>query len=155
MTERKTMLSVFTVILSLLLAVFVLLRFVDLGRFPLSNQESIHALTALSETSNTSPFWPPSEETSPISAAYNTFTVFLFELIGDSNSTARLIAALSGVGIVLCLVLLRDKLEGTQLLMLCAIFAISPVLLTASRTAGGTAISILGLTLAISILISD
>ncbi len=155
MTERKTILSVGTVTLSLLIAIFVLSRFVDLGRFPLSNQESLHALTALSETDNASPFWPPSEETSPISAAYNTFTVFLFELVGDSNSTARLIAALSGIGIVLSLVLLRHRLGGAQLLMLCAIFALSPVLLTTSRTAGGTAISVFGLTLTMSILISE
>ncbi len=155
MTERKAFFSVGSVTLGLLIAIFVLSRFVDLGRFPLSNQESVHALTALSETDNASPFWPPSEETSPISAAYNTFTVFLFELMGDSNSTARLIAALSGIGIALSLVLLRHRLEGAQLLMLCAIFAISPVLLTISRTAGGTAISVFGLTLTISILISD
>ncbi|MFA9405034.1 MAG: hypothetical protein ACERKX_04375 [Anaerolineales bacterium] len=155
MTERKTILSIGTLTLGLLIAIFVLSRVVDLGRFPLSNQESIHALTALSETDNASPFWPPSEETSPISAAYNTFTVFLFELMGDSNSTARLIAALSGIGIVLSLVFLRHRLEGAQLLILCAIFAVSPVLLTTSRTAGGAAISVFGLTLTISILISD
>ncbi len=155
MTDRKANLTVGTVALGLLLVIYMLTRFVDLGSLPLSNQESIHALTALSETDNASPFWPPPEETSPMSAAYNTFTVFLFELMGDSNTTARLIAAISGLGIVLSLVLLRDRLEGAQLLMLCAIFAVSPVLLTTSRTAGGTAISVFGITLTISLLLRE
>jgi len=62
---------------------------------------------------------------------------------GDTNVTVRLATTLLGVGIVLIPLLYRRWIGRTQALVMAGLLAISPVLLTASRTVSGTVWSIM------------
>ena len=43
----------------------------------------------------------------------------------------------AGIGLIVVLVMLRERIEDAVILLLAALFTISPVLLTIGRTAGG------------------
>ena len=151
--DRKSTTTLGSISLAVVVLLLFLSRFIHLGEVPLSNLEATHALTALSETEAASPFWPPASETAPISTSYNTSTVLIFELFGDTNATARMIAGIAGVGIVLALLILGDRLTKPRILLLSMLLLISPVLLTTSRRAGGTTLAACGMVLFFSIML--
>lgn len=118
-----------------------IMRLAGLGAAPLSPTEAQHALASW-QFLQAGPY-----ETAVISPAYNTFTSLLVYLQGVSDSSARLIPAIFGVGLVMLPWLLRNRLGKTGMLVTAALFAASPLLSAVSRTAGGEAIALFAILL--------
>jgi 4-amino-4-deoxy-L-arabinose transferase-like glycosyltransferase len=121
------------------------LRLGNLNKLPLTDSESVYALAAVSVTSEASPFWHNNEEVVPLSPAYHSLTALVFHLVGASEANARIIPALAGLMLVLTPLLARRRLGHSPTLLITFLFAISPVLLTTARTAGGTSLAALGI----------
>jgi len=151
MNSRKKYISVETVLYIVITALAAWLRLANLGFLPLTNSESAYALTAASVTPYASPFWDDDEVT-PLSPAYHMLTASLFHLLDASDSGARLIPAFAGLALVLAPILLRRRLGRPTAVILSFLFAISPALVTTSRTAGGASLASLGLVTSIALL---
>jgi len=120
-----------------------LLRFVGLGRAPLSPTEAETAL-------GTWAFWQPATANAAanaVSPAYFTLTGPLTQLLGDSDAVMRLVPALFGLGLVLLPWLLRARLGNIGALTASLLLAASPLSAAAARTAGGEAIALFALLL--------
>ncbi|MCL4263875.1 MAG: glycosyltransferase family 39 protein [Anaerolineae bacterium] len=112
------------------------LRFVDLGRIPLSAAEAELALAVWR-------FWQPGNaEIALSSPAYFTLTSLLTQIFGFSDGVMRLVPALFGLAVVCLPWLLRRQLGDAGALVVCGFLAISPLNVILSRTVGGEAIAL-------------
>lgn len=118
-----------------------IMRFVGLGRVPLSPAEAQQALAVWR-------FLQPEQVAAPSgSPAYFTLTSLLAPFLGVSDATVRLAPALFGVGLVLLPWLLRERIGSVAALMAALLLAVSPLNAIAARTAGGEAIALFALLL--------
>jgi len=151
MNGGKKFITVETVLYLAIAALAAWLRLANLGFLPLTNSEAVHALTAASVTPSASPFLD-GEGVTALSPAYHTLTASLFHLIDASDAGARFFPAMAGLALVLVPILIRRRLGHPTAVTLSLIFAISPVLVTTSRTAGGASLASLGLVTSIALL---
>ncbi len=124
----------------LLGAAAAIMRFVDLGKLPLSPMEAAEAWPVWQ-------FWQPGGAGTAASPAYFSLTSLLLPLLGDSDTVMRLIPALFGLGIVLLPWLLRRQMGTIGSLTAVTILTISPIQAIVSRTAGGDAVALAALLL--------
>jgi uncharacterized protein (TIGR03663 family) len=119
-----------------------MMRFSGLGQIPLSPTEAKEALAA----------WQFLQAGQHIvefnSPAYFTLTSLLMSFFGTNDVTARIVAAMFGLGLVLLPWLLRERLGRIGALVTATLFAVSPLLATVSRTAGGESIALFAILLA-------
>ncbi|MBL1127047.1 MAG: hypothetical protein D8M54_00825 [Chloroflexi bacterium] len=129
-------------LLVLILLAGGVIRFVNLGRIPLSDPEAELALAVWR-------FWQPGSgaDSIPGSPAYFTLTALLTQLFGFGDAVMRLAPALFGLALVGLPWLLRRRLGDAGALVVCAFLAISPLNLILSRTVGGEAIALFALLL--------
>jgi hypothetical protein len=119
------------VLYAAIIALAALLRLGDLGIIPLSPDEAFNALAVLD-------FWKiPGTEPSIISPLYFSLNVFLSQLIGFSDTSMRIVPALFGMALVPMPWFIRDRVGQIGALIAGLLFAISPTLVLASRSAGG------------------
>ena len=111
------------------------MRFIDLGKLPLSPNEATEAWSVWQ-------FWQPVGTGSAASPAYFSLTSLLLPLLGDNDAVMRLIPALFGLGIVLLPWLLRRQLGVIGALTTSLLLAVSPIQAIISRTAGGDALAL-------------
>src|SRR5688572_8294350 len=71
------------------------------------------------------------DETAPTGLLLRSGAFFLF---GDSDTTARVVSALLGIGLILLIWSIRDLLSELRALSAAALVALSPTLVYASRT---------------------
>ncbi len=127
-------------LIMLLGTVAAIMRFVDLGKLPLSPAEAAEAWSVWQ-------FWQPGGVGTAASPAYSSLTSLLLPLLGDSDAVMRLIPALVGLGIVFLPWLLRRQLGTVGALTAVTILTISPIQAIVSRTAGGDAVALAALLL--------
>ena len=112
-----------------------IIRFVDLGKLPLSPVEAAEAWSVWQ-------FWQPIGAGIATSPAYFSLTSMLLPLLGDNDAVMRLIPALFGLGIVLLPWLLRSNLGVIGALTTSLLLAVSPIQAILGRTAGGDALAL-------------
>jgi hypothetical protein len=119
-------------------------RLAALGWPPLSDTQASQALAASALAGNPSPFDNGPNDPPP-GVAYRALTSVVFQLFGSSDAAARVLPALSGVVLCLLPLLARQEFGPRLSIVLAALFALSPVMVTVSRQAGGTMLACLGL----------
>lgn len=138
-TPSKPLLLRLTVADGLLLIVAFLaglMRFIGLGRLPLSPTEAGEALAVWA-------FWQPNVSAATVgSPAYFSFTSLLLPLLGDSDAVMRLVPALFGWGLVLLPWLLRRRLGTVGALLTSLLLAASPLTAVSARNVSGDAIAL-------------
>jgi len=142
-TMSKTGLSVADALYILVVLAAAVMRLTSLGRIPLSPIEAQEALASwqfLQSGPNLIDAGSP---------AYLTLTSLLMPFIGISDVTARLVPAMFGLGLVMLPWFLRDRLGQIGAVVTAALFAVSPLYASVSRTAGGDAIALFAILLAI------
>lgn len=117
-----------------------IMRFVDLGKLPLSPAEAAEAWSVWQ-------FWQPGGIGTAASPAYFSLTSLLLPLLGDSDAIMRLVPALAGLIVGLLPWLLRRQLGVIGALTTSLLLAVSPIQAIISRTAGGDAIALIALLL--------
>lgn len=127
----------------LVLMAAAVLRLTHLGWAPLSDGEALAALAATAGTPAQSPFWA-SEAVGAAPAAYQSLTGPLFTIFGGSDRLARVIPALAGVGLVALPLLFVRRFGWPVAIAAAAALTISSSAMYVSRTAGGTALAVLG-----------
>lgn len=115
-----------------------IMRFVNLGKLPLSPAEAAEAWSVWQ-------FWQPGGAGGSASPAYFSLTSPLLLLLGDSDAVMRLIPALAGLAVVLLPWLRRRRLGTIEALTAVTLLAISPIQAIVSRTAGGDALALLAI----------
>jgi 4-amino-4-deoxy-L-arabinose transferase-like glycosyltransferase len=153
MSEKSTSLRIEMALYLALILLATWLRLYNLGGIPLSNSEAAHALAAAEVTPHASAFWDASLESAPQNPLYHALTTAIFQLFGAMESTARLVSAIAGVALVLTPFIARRRLGRAQALIMTALLAISPVLITTSRTAGAGSLAALGVFMASALII--
>ncbi len=128
-----------------ILVIALLLRFANLGYAPLTDAEAAHTLAAASATPAASPFWLEGQRIVPQAPAYHVVTGAVFQLFGTSDVGARIVPALAGLTLIVAFTFVRRIFQRGTALFFAVLLAISPVLVTASRTANGDSIALLGL----------
>ena len=142
-TQRPTLtLEVF--LYGLIALAALALRLLNLGAHPLNDVEAQQALAVLAQVRGLA-----DPTLGPHSPGYFFLTFFSFLLFGASEATARLGPALAGTGLVLAPALFREPLGRGGALVASGLLAIAATLLAASRSADGTVIAVLGLSLAV------
>jgi len=126
-------------------ALALALRLFSLGDAPLSLAEAREALAAWRFVS-ASAIAP----VQPTSAALHTLTSLSFLLFGASEFWARFLSALAGTAVAFAPMIFRREMGRGAALMACALSAISPVMLAASRAADGTTLAALSLLIVIA-----
>jgi hypothetical protein len=137
MKSRRITFFHFLYFLVLLIAISV--RLVNLGAVPLNEGEADLALRA----ADVSDGKPADYGAQP---AYTSLTGLTFDLLGDTNFTARLWPALMGTALVLIPLFFQRRLGQPAALIFALGLAIDPGLAEASRQASGTVLA-LGFTL--------
>ncbi len=117
------------------------LRFVGLGKLPLTDFEAGWALQSLGVAQGADPALGPGP-------AYVLLTSILFYVFGSSDFLARFWPALAGSLLVFVPYLFRQRLKPRAALILAFFLAIDPGLVAASRMAGGPILAVLFLMLA-------
>ena len=140
-TSAKRELSVADGLYILVVLAAAVMRLTNLGSIPLSPREALEALAAF-QFLQTGP-----NLIATGSPAYLALTSFLIPFLGVSDSTARLVPLIFGLGLVILPWLLRDRLGQIGALVAAALFAVSPLFSAASRTAGGDAIALFAICL--------
>jgi 4-amino-4-deoxy-L-arabinose transferase-like glycosyltransferase len=153
MREGKAHITVETLLYIGIIAIAAALRLSNLGAVPLTDSESEHALSAASFTSQASHFWNDGQGTIPLSPVYLVFTTPVFYIIGTSEVSARIIPALAGLALVIAPLLVRKRMGSSVALVLSFLFAISPSLVTTSRTASGESLVLTGFVTGLSLLL--
>lgn len=111
------------------------LRFLHLGRLPLSDYEADWALQALQVTQGLHPAIGPNP-------AYVHLTAVLFYIFGANNFLARFWPALAGSVLVLAPLFLRGRIGRIPALVLAFGLALDPGLVAVSHLAGGPMLAI-------------
>lgn len=150
MPQRDVFIRWRSIALLLLLAALGFLRFAALGTPELTNAEAAHALDAASRTLAASPFWAPAEEVVPRSPMYHVLTDLIFQWLGATTATARLAPALASFTLAAVMAILGWRERRWTPFVMGALYALSPVLVTTGRTAGGAAFAGGGLMLAVA-----
>jgi len=122
-------------------------RLAGLNRVPLSESEAVGALSALHAAGSASPFWTTG--LANLYPAYRNLAALLFQLFGSTDALARLPSASAGLALIFTPLLLRRRWGSALPLSIGFLLAISPVLLTVARQAGGPALALLGLAVAL------
>lgn len=123
---------------SLALGIALGLRFLHLGRLPLSDYEATWALQALAIVRGEHPAVGPNP-------AYVHLTALLFALLGTSNFLARFWPALAGTLVVLAPWFVRSRLGRVPALVLAFGLALDPALNALARQAGGPMLAVASL----------
>ena len=129
--------------LPLYLIVFVFgtwLRLSQIDRYPLTDAEASEALAALPEPSEFGP-----ADLSSQSPAYMMLTGLAFTLSGAADGAARWVPAIAGAALVLTPLIVQRQLGRGPAFLAAILFAVSPTLWTASRTAGGATLAAIAL----------
>lgn len=137
----QAQISVADGIYALIVIAAVVMRFSGLDRIPLSLLEAKEALFAWQFLQT------GTNEIAAGSPAYVTLTSVLMPFFGVSDSTARMIPALFGLGLVMLPWLLRSRLGQTGALITAALFTVSPLFASVSRSAGGESIALFAILL--------
>lgn len=111
---------------------------------PFSEAESWHAVQAALETPAPPPLASLAALGGPTNASYHALTVVLFQWFGTGDLVARLVPIAAGLLLILLPLLVRRRQGRRETLMAIALMAISPALVTVSRTPGGPAVALLG-----------
>lgn len=127
-----------------IIVIAAILRFTNLGAFPLTDEEALAALNAAQGTSHGSTYFAPPDHDVP-QPAYEIFTRIDFQIFSANDFNARALPALAGVLLVLTPLLGRKKIGFGRAVLLGILFAICPVFVTVSRTASGISFALLGL----------
>jgi hypothetical protein len=131
----------------LYLGIFVsalLLRVVNLGAFPLTDDESLSALVAAHGTTYETSFLIDSSNAVP-QPSYEFLTRIAFQLFGADDFIARIIPALAGSLLVLTPLLARKKIGWVHAVLMGFLLGFLPVFVATSRTASGVSLTVLGL----------
>ena len=131
-------LTIETLLYGLIFIVAIGLRLWRLGATPLNNVEAQHALAALSLYQGEIPV---SDIYSPLIATTN---LLGFLLMSPSDTTARLMMALTGSLLVILPLLLRRQLGSKVALISAALLAISPTAVFLSRILNGEMLTAVG-----------
>jgi predicted membrane-bound mannosyltransferase len=118
----------------ILVAFGLALRLPQLGAAPLDYPESHEALAAFRAIQPSAP-GSPLVSTNPLMFGLNTIVMGIYK---TDNFSARLATALVGVLVIFLPFLLRRWLGAPRALLMAALLALSPVLLSASYTMSGT-----------------
>lgn len=151
MTEPARSASLKSLVFAGILLLSLCVRLALLGAAPLGDAEAREALNAASGTTESSPFWYEAERAPSASGAYQAGTWLLFQAVGSSDATARLLPALLGSLVVLSPWLLRRRLGTAPALAASCLLAVSPILVASSRHASGAGIATTALALAASL----
>lgn len=111
------------------------LRFILLGKLPLTDSEAALALQALHISQGAKPALASN-------VAYINFSALLFFIFGSTNFLARFIPALVGSALALAPALFREKLKTRPAIILAFFFAIDPALVALSRQAGSSILAV-------------
>ena len=113
-----------------------IIRFVNLDALPLSDGEAEAALAVWR-------FWQPgAAQITAVSPTYFSLTAVLTQLLGFSDSVMRLVPAAFGLGLVILPRFLQRRLGAVGVLAASLLLAVSPLLVSVSRTAGGQSIAL-------------
>ncbi|MCP4361107.1 MAG: hypothetical protein GY796_24125 [Chloroflexi bacterium] len=130
-------------LLALILLGAAVLRFVNLGWLPLSENEAELAWSVWR-------LWQPGMENLTISSpAYFTLTSLLVNIFGFGDGVMRLVPAVFGLGVVGLPWLLRRQIGTIAALVSCGLLALSPLNVLVSRTTGGESLALFALLLLI------
>lgn len=140
------------VVYLIIILVAALLRLARLDWPPLTDPEAGRALAANSLQGNPVALDSGPSRLAP-GAAYEVPTAVLFLLTGATEAKARLVPAIAGVALCLTPLLARRRLGPANSLALGLLLALSPIMVTLSRTAGGTSLAGLGLLSALLLLV--
>ena len=130
-----------------LLLIALALRLVDLGGIPPFGEEAVHLLEATARAGEASPFWTAGDH--PSNMVFFNMTWPLLQAFGTSEGVGRLVSAAAGTLLVLSVMLLRKQVGPVFALALAGLLALSPIVVTLSRTAGSSITAALGITLAV------
>jgi len=144
MIERRPSVSLELLLYLILFTLGAWLRFNQLDRQPLTDAEAREALGALPQPAE---FQPP--DPGPGSPAYQVLTGLAFSFTGAQDRIARWAPAVAGSLLLLTPLLVRPQIGRGAALMTTLLLGISPTLWAASRTAGGSAIAVLGILTAV------
>lgn len=122
---------------------------------PLTEDEARQALGAAWRTAVASAHWTPGAGWAPDSPTYNALTRWVFQLGGASEALARLVPGLAGVGLALAPLWMRPRLGRGHALMTSFVLAVSPTLVTVSRTAGGDSLALFGIGTCLALLLGS
>ncbi len=139
-TER-TILTWEQLIHGIALVFAAILRFGNLGHTPLSPAEAENAWGVWQ-------FWQPavSDRLPEVgSAAWFSLTTLLTQVLGDSDLVMRLVPALAGIGALLAISYFRPFTGRMGLVVAAFLLALSPLFVSASRTANGNSLALLAL----------
>ena len=153
MNRRSLSLRPEILIYVVLLAGAALLRWARLDWPPLDDAEAGHALAAAAQAGSIARDAGRPEDRVPLAPSYHALTALLFEIVPANDASARVVPSLVGLALVLMPLLLRGTIGAVPALLATALLALSPLLVTASRTAGGLPLSLAGAALAIAILL--
>lgn len=143
-TSRLSSLTVADGLMVLIVLLSAVPRLYELGRLPLSLAEAEAALASWQ-------FLRPVPLSVPVtSPAYFTFTNLFMAIGGSSDTLARIAPALAGIITVALVWLWRGRLKPIVYVVTGLGLALSPLLISTSRTAGGDAFAVLALMLLIS-----
>ena len=121
----------------------VVLRFIHLGSFPLTDDESLSALRAAQGTTSSSEFYVEPDRV-VAQPSYEVLTRIHFQIFGADDFLARFIPALTGAALVLTPLLARRKLGWGQTILTGFLLGVCPVFVTVARTASGSSLSAFG-----------
>lgn len=139
--KSKTQILVTDGLYSLVVLAAAIMRLTGLDQVLLSPTEAAEALATLQFLQ------PGSNEIAIGSPAYSTLTSLVMLIFGISDVTARLVAVLFGLGLIVLPWFIRQRLGRAGVLATAALFAVSPLLSVVSRTAGGDAIALFAILL--------
>ncbi len=147
-TLRQSAATVETLAYAIVLAAALALRLLDLAALPLTPGEAGAAWSAwLDATLHTAP-----DVAAPVSALLYTLHRLTFVLFGGGDGLARLFPALVGAGMVVLPWFMRSRLGRVPALLAALLLAVDPWLITASRQADSTILSVgLGLLLLVGL----
>ncbi|HMK07659.1 MAG TPA: hypothetical protein VK449_01380, partial [Anaerolineales bacterium] len=152
MSDRETRLTRAHLVFAGIVLLALGMRVSNLGARPLDDREASQALWAADGSPAASAFWPHGN-TAAASAGYQAMTWLAFQLTGGGNATARLWPALLGTLLVLPPWLLRRRFGTVGALAAAFLLAISPTLVAASRTAGGTSAALVAVAFGVAALL--
>jgi hypothetical protein len=145
-TDRR--ISVEGLLVAGLLVLGLSLRFFRPAVPPLGETESKHAILAALETAAPPSLAGMAALGAPTDASYHGLTVVLFQGFGSGDLGARFIPILAGLMLVLLPLLVRQRIGRWETLVAIFLIALSPAMITVSRTAGGRSIALLGIAFA-------
>ncbi|MBN1265392.1 MAG: hypothetical protein JXA25_07860 [Anaerolineales bacterium] len=128
--------------LALIVLLGAWLRFRVLSILPLNNAEAVLALSAAEGTPGASEIWDSASSEPSSSPLYSFLTWVVFMLLPASDAVPRLIPAAAGTLLVFLPWMFREKAGRLPVLLASFLIAVSPLLVTISRTASSAMLSV-------------